>query len=109
MSNITREEAIAMLKSKMDGSVDTSYEWVETVRMAIEALKASPKKGKWIPVTRVYTTTENDFPYMRYKYIDATEPDEIDAVRCSECSEVFDFYDARNWCTQCGANMRGEE
>lgn len=39
MSNITREEAITMLKSKMDGSVDTSYEWAETVRMAIEALK----------------------------------------------------------------------
>ena len=36
---MTREEAIAMLKSKMDGSVDTSYEWAETVRMAIEALQ----------------------------------------------------------------------
>lgn len=36
---MTREEAIAMLKSKMDGSVDTSYEWTETVRMAIEALQ----------------------------------------------------------------------
>ena len=33
-----REEAIAMLKSKIDGSIDTSYEWAETVRMAIEAL-----------------------------------------------------------------------
>lgn len=39
MSNLTREEAITMLKSKMDGSVDTSYEWAETVRMAIEALR----------------------------------------------------------------------
>lgn len=35
---MTRKEAIAILKSKMDGSVDTSYEWAETVRMAIEAL-----------------------------------------------------------------------
>ena len=34
------EEAIKNLKSKMDGSVDTSYELAETVRMAIEALKA---------------------------------------------------------------------
>lgn len=34
-----KEEAIEMLKSKMDGSVDTSYEWAETVRMAIEALE----------------------------------------------------------------------
>lgn len=66
------------------------------------------KTGKWVPVTRVYTTTKNDFPYTRYEYVDATEPDEIDAVRCSECGEVFDFYDARNWCTQCGAYMKGE-
>lgn len=36
---MTREEAIKILKSKMDGSVDTSYEWAETVRMAIEALQ----------------------------------------------------------------------
>lgn len=35
-----REEAIKILKSKMDGSVDTSYEWAEAVRMAIEALSA---------------------------------------------------------------------
>lgn len=36
---MTKEEAIKMLKSKMDGSVDTSYEWVETVRLAIKALE----------------------------------------------------------------------
>lgn len=28
-----------MLKSKMDGKTDTSYEWVETVRLAINALE----------------------------------------------------------------------
>jgi len=36
---MTREEAIKMLKSKMDGNTDTSYEWAETVRMAIKALE----------------------------------------------------------------------
>lgn len=36
---MTKEEAIKILKSKVDGSVDTSYEWAEAVRMAIEALK----------------------------------------------------------------------
>lgn len=34
-----REKAIKMLKSKMDGHTDTSYEWAETVRMAIKALE----------------------------------------------------------------------
>ena len=36
---MTNEEAIEILKSKMDGSVDTSYEFGEAVRMAIRALK----------------------------------------------------------------------
>lgn len=39
---MTREEAIKILKSKMDGHTDTSYEWVETVRMAIKALEQEP-------------------------------------------------------------------
>lgn len=36
---MTRQEAIDILKSKMDGSIDTSYEWAEAIRMAIQALK----------------------------------------------------------------------
>lgn len=36
---LTNEEAIKILKSKMDGSVDTSYEFGEAVRMAIKALE----------------------------------------------------------------------
>lgn len=39
---MTREEAIKMLKGKMDGHTDTSYEWAETVRMAIKALEQEP-------------------------------------------------------------------
>lgn len=42
-----RDEAIKILKSKMDGSIDTSYEWTETIRMAIEALHDT----EWIPVS----------------------------------------------------------
>lgn len=64
------------------------------------------KKGKWIPVTKIYKVTEGQFPNTHIEWVDATEPDEIDAVRCSECREVFDFQDARNWCTECGADMR---
>ena len=76
----------------------------------IKALpSAEPKTGKWIPVTKVYKPKDDKFPNMHIEWEDATEPDEIDAVKCSECGEVFDFADARNWCTQCGARMRGEE
>lgn len=45
--SLTRKEAIAILKSKIDGSVDTSYEWAETIRMAIEALS----EPYWIPIS----------------------------------------------------------
>ena len=41
---MTNEQAIKMLKSKMDGHMDTSYEWAETVRMAIKALKQQPRE-----------------------------------------------------------------
>ena len=36
---MSNDEAIEILKSKMDGSVDTSYEWCEAIRLAIKALK----------------------------------------------------------------------
>ena len=39
---MTNEEAIKTLKRKIDGHTDTSYEWVETVRMAIKALEQQP-------------------------------------------------------------------
>lgn len=65
-------------------------------------------KGEWIPVTKIYKVTEDQFPNMHIEWVDASKPDEIDAVRCSECGEVFDFQDARNWCAECGADMRGE-
>lgn len=54
---MTREEAIKMLKSKMDGTVDTSYEWAETVRMAIEALhktEAQTDTDEWCTDCKEY-------------------------------------------------------
>ena len=90
-----REEAIAMLKSKMDGSVDTSYEWAETVRMAIEAL--SERTGKWIKATGMM-------------------PPEFHGHHC--CSECGNFAnmeppfgnreDLSKFCQNCGAKMLRE-
>ena len=36
---MSNDEAIEILKSKMDGSVDTSYEWCEAIRLAVKALE----------------------------------------------------------------------
>ncbi len=81
---------------------------------AIEKIMNAPtieerKKGKWIPATKIYKVTEEQFPKTHIEWVDATEPDEIDGVRCSECGTVYDFIEARNWCSECGADMRGDE
>ena len=75
------------------------------------------KKGKWIPVTRIEKWHKEDglvgfppevkeFPQCTIEWVDATEPDEVDGLRCSECGTVYDFTEARNWCSECGADMR---
>lgn len=53
---MTENEAIKMLKSKMDGHTDTSYEWAETVRMAIKALEQT----RWIPCTERLPKNDDD-------------------------------------------------
>lgn len=75
-------------------------------RRISEALELKSRKGRWIPVTRIYKVTEGHFPKMHIKWVDAIEPDDIDGVRCSECGTVYDFAEARNWCSECGADMR---
>ena len=91
----------------------------EVVFVKKSAQPEQRKKGKWIPVTRIEEWNKEDgltgfppevavFPNCTIKYVDATEPDEVDAVRCSECGTVYDFTEARNWCSECGADMRGE-
>lgn len=97
---MTREEAIKMLKSKMDGHTDTSYEWAETVRMAIKALEQEESKtGYWI--------------YDKHK------SDWYDSIyRCSCCGRTilisFDKKADVNLCRDypychCGAKMEEEE
>lgn len=82
-----KEEAIKMLKRKMDGHTDTSYEWAETVRMTIKALEQEPKTGIWI-----YWTD-----------------DRKDYLKCSVCGygeegEV-DYSTFTPYCPMCGAKM----
>ena len=58
VSLMTNEEAIKVLKSKMDGSVDTSYEWAETVRLAIKALEQPEQK--WIPCSKTVDIPDHE-------------------------------------------------
>lgn len=62
--------------------------------------------GRWIPMTYIRELTESGWPNCRWEK--AIETDSVDGLMCSECGEIFDFADARNFCTQCGADMRPE-
>ncbi len=74
---MTREEAIKILKSKMDGHTDTSYEWVEAVRMATNALEneilttydemAFPKN--WHTFLDYYSFKDKDEVYTNGSYL----------------------------------------
>lgn len=89
---MTREEAIEMLKSKMDGHTDTSYEWAETVRMAIKALEQETKTGRWIK-----------------------RESEIVLFECSVCKDGYIDQPTCmgkpmfKYCPNCGAKMEVEE
>ena len=111
-----------MVAAFMDGLCPDEFcEKYKAIGNAEDFIKTiERKKGKWIPVTKIEEWHEEEdltgfppevatFPRYTLKWVDATEPDEVDAVRCSECGEVFDFQDARNWCTECGADMRENE
>jgi len=110
-------EAIRIHLSAIKEGLCNQHRWKEAEEyeriidrfVALVSDATERKKGKWIPVTKIYKVTEGQFPETHIEWADTTEPDEIDALRCSECGEVFDFQDARNWCTECGADMRGEQ
>lgn len=84
-------------------SLDLMLELIEDA----PSVTPTERTGEWIPVKKIYRTNDVDFPNTYIEWETATEPDDIDAVRCSKCGEVFDFEDARNWCTECGAKMKG--
>ena len=52
---MSAQEAINLLKSKLDGKTDTSWEWTEAIRQAIEAIKET----EWVPI-EIQTTPEED-------------------------------------------------
>ena len=99
---MNNQEAIQMLKSKLDGFVDTSYEWCECVRLAINALEAAKpvKRGHW------YHNTS--------KYVSELDAYFIQAC-CSCCGRYSDRIDqysqimSNETCSHCGADMREHE
>ena len=74
----------------------------------LPAVQPERKRGEWIPVTYRYVPVKDGSLNTKIIWIDAIEPDDIEGMKCSECGTVFDFTEARNWCSECGADMRKE-
>ena len=62
------------------------------------------EKGRWIPVSCKRRLGEGGV--LINQYVETSDPYDVVAVKCSKCGEVFDFDDARFFCSQCGADMR---
>ncbi len=93
MSDITREEAIKILKDTLyDERTPNNY--IQAVRMGREALE-NQKTGHWINRHNIYANKT------------------FDTKVCSECQYEYS-YDAEtgisnaNFCPNCGAKMEGE-
>lgn len=93
---MTREEAIAKINRLRDEYNEQYIDYCgtnEAVNMAIEALKAETKRGRWIEVQRINPT------------------DRMAICECSECGDwwgsncndgvINDF----SYCPNCGAKM----
>lgn len=109
---ISREAAIEIIcgqcafKDACDAGVEPRCSYYIRISQSPAAVVRPVVHGRWIPMTYIRELTENGWPNCRWEK--AIEPDSVDGLMCSECGEIFDFADARNFCTQCGADMRPE-
>lgn len=118
---MTKVEATRILKSKMDGNVDTSYEWAEAVRMAIEALIKESKMVSREILEQVMWERDTAVEQLRIwvtKMIEIQKASTIDIDRpqgkwkqaenvkyavCTNCKCHGNFY--MRYCPNCGARM----
>lgn len=97
MTREERENALHCLKvmvgeevceeCKLYGTTGTDHCEADCVRVAIEALKKEPRKGKWYRQT-------NDY---------------VDYYECSECGVAMGIYDVKNYCPNCGSRNEVKE
>lgn len=88
---MTRDEALKKMQAVKSYMTSGNPIWSvteigEAFDMAIEALEQPERKtGKWKPISDGY----------------------LDIYECNQCGETEDY--ERNFCPNCGADMRGEQ
>ena len=102
---ITKREAVDIVRFECG-------EWVglaKTIENKINAHPPTPpqRTGHWIPMTYRYVPSEKP-PDTVIKWMEATEPDDIEGLKCSECGEIVDsrMINKYPYC-HCGAEMSG--
>jgi len=83
---MNKEKAIRILRGDVLGTNEQTH---EAVLMAIKALKAEQKHGKWLEPTR-----EGCLTYDKAAY-----------AECSECGKKEYLGWDKNYCPNCGAKM----
>lgn len=103
---ITKKEAMELLQNCL---------WGKSRREAIDdLLRIKPADvvkvvpGRWIPVTSIYKVAEKQWPLTHIVWVEVTEPDEANGLKCSVCGDVHGSVETWNWCANCGAKMNGE-
>ena len=89
------------------GADEEELDAIEVTLNELPAVQPERKRGEWIPVTYRYVPVKDGSLNTKIVWMEATEPDDIEGMKCSVCGTVFDFSEARNWCSECGADMRG--
>lgn len=92
-NHISRDMAIAALKAHVETHVIDGYEDAQTLISVLDTLPSiEPKKGCWIEIGR-----EEGALGIQYK-----------RLRCSNCGWESSLPIPRNFCPECGLDMKGE-
>lgn len=92
---MTRDDAINELKFAIDLIKQDGKDWLDErdiplLQMAIEALEQEPRKGEWV-----------DYDWK-------PAPSGVPVEKCGNCGE-WSTQMGKNFCPNCGADMRGKE
>jgi len=95
---ISRQAAIDAINDEIDKESHFTHQvTLLNAKRIIEQLPSATRKGKWIRKPR--------FTEFNGKPCKDEQPD----LECDQCGFQIGWWDMRNYCANCGADMRGEQ
>lgn len=102
---MTRDEAIAYGKEQLEIFGGTHLEFILMAIEALEQYEMAYEHG-WTDAESKYREI---LERKRGEWIDQVVEDELLAQKCSVCGYLEYVYGRPNYCSNCGAEMRGEK